>query len=186
MRARQTRRGWAGIWDVADYDDVIGLIDMMELLARTCAAIEGTPEWNVNGPRSTVEILALLFSAATKTVSLLVCPTRGSRIQLREGISCPPAFLSSRPSPQACDTVRVLKNRAPLSRACLGSFATSRKEPLFVRVNTGADRRRNLSVRGRDIVAVTISPADGAVVRAVHLLSRPIRAPPSKLARDVW
>jgi hypothetical protein len=90
--------GWvAGIWDAADYDDVVASIDSMELLAHTGAAIEAAPEWNVNRPRRAVGMVPLLFSLVPKNVSLVACPTRGPPLRLaltRSAHSCLVPFSS--------------------------------------------------------------------------------------------
>lgn len=69
--------GWiAGVWDAADYDDVIDLIDMMELLLHTGTAIERAHEWTVNCPRDAAGILPVL-TFLPNNVSLGVCSVRG-------------------------------------------------------------------------------------------------------------
>jgi hypothetical protein len=87
--------GWvAGIWDAADYDDMLSLIDSIDRLARHGAAIDAGPEWNVNRPLHTVGMAPLPFSMVPKNVSLVACPTRGPPLDLRErGPSVPAFFL---------------------------------------------------------------------------------------------
>jgi len=88
--------GWiAGVWDAADHDDEIALIDMMDLLLHTGTGMRTASESIVNRPPRPVGMLSVLSGLVPDGVAPGVSTVRGPPPACMQPTSVFPPFLSS-------------------------------------------------------------------------------------------